>query len=129
MSKRREFTKAVKVEIIKRATDPQFRGLIMCEECKISVTGFFQIDHIIPDGLCVDKSAPLTARDGMLLCLSCHATKTAGDVPSIAKAKRIEAKHIGATRPEGKLQSRGFQKKPRKHADRVSLRAKELYND
>ena len=126
MSKRREFTKAVKVEIIKRASDT-ILGLA-CEKCGTAVKKF-EIDHWIPDGLSVDKSAPLTAKDGMLLCLPCHATKTAGDVPSIAKAKRIEAKHIGATRPEGKLQSRGFQKKPRKHADRMSLPTKELYND
>ena len=129
MSKRREFTRSVKVSIIKRAMQPVASGLMACCERCEAPAHKFHIDHIIPDGLAVDKSAPLTAKDGMLLCLPCHEKKTAGDVPSIAKAKRIEAKHIGATRPEGKLQSRGFQKKTRKHADRMSLPAKELYND
>lgn len=45
----------------------------------------------------------------------CHAVKTAtGDVPAIAKAKRREAKHIGASSPSKvSIQSRGFEKKPR----------------
>jgi 5-methylcytosine-specific restriction endonuclease McrA len=38
----------------------------------------------------------------------CHLRKTVTDVAAIAKAKRIEAKHIGATRPKQKIQSRGF---------------------
>jgi len=113
MNKRREFTKAVKVEIIKRASRMTFNyPRPYCEQCESSADKF-EIDHITPDGLSVDKSAPLTAKDGMLLCIPCHKEKTASDVASIAKAKRIEAKHIGADRPAGKLQSRGFPKSER----------------
>lgn len=39
---------------------------------------------------------------------SCAKDKTKDDVRNIAKAKRIEAKHIGAKCPKQKLKSRGF---------------------
>lgn len=110
---RQEFTKAVKVEIIKRATDAQ--GNVRCERCGC-VPKRFEIDHIIADGLRVDKTRPLTADDGELLCKgysgACHDLKTAtADVPAIAKAKRREAAHLGVkTEAPRKIQSRGFEK-------------------
>ena len=47
----------------------------------------------------------------------CHRTHTATvDVPAIAKAKRREAKHKGATAPPRvKITSRGFSKSPRQN--------------
>lgn len=40
---------------------------------------------------------------------TCHREHTRTvDQPAIAKAKKIAAKHVGAIRPAGKLQSRGF---------------------
>jgi hypothetical protein len=40
-----------------------------------------------------------TLENCVVLCRSCHRIKTSGqDVPAIAKAKRIERKHIGAER-------------------------------
>lgn len=100
MSARREFSRSIKVEIIKRATRD---GVVYCEECG-SPTRRFDIDHIDADGLQVDKSKPLTSAHGKLLCSgkreTCHGRKTAEkDIPAIAKAKRSEAAHLGAKAP------------------------------
>ena len=44
----------------------------------------------------------------------CHREHTAKvDAPLIAKVRRQHQAHIGATRPAGKLQSRGFATQPR----------------
>jgi 5-methylcytosine-specific restriction enzyme A len=112
MSKRREFSTSVKVEIIKRATRD---GVTYCEWCKLP-TRRWEIDHIVADGLCVDKSRPLTAKDGELLCKEvCHADKTTKhDVPAIAKAKRREATFVGAKHPAGTIKSPGFARPPAK---------------
>lgn len=117
---RQEFPRAVKVEIIKRATRD---GVVYCEGCGCP-TRRFDVDHTIPDGLRIDKSKKLTADDGKLLCKdagrdSCHGTKTAEqDVPAIARAKRREAAHVGAARPKGDIQSRVTPKVERTHAGR-----------
>ena len=109
MSSRREFRKSVRVQIIKRAT---IEGITRCEECRAAVARF-EIHHIEPDGLAVDKSSPLTVADGILLCEPCHDRYTPHDVAAIAKAKRREAKHLGAARPASKIQSAGFVKSER----------------
>ncbi len=97
MARRREFTKAVKLEIIKRTMDPDHGGpgYAKCEKCRAPVVKF-AIDHIDPDAMQTDKSKPLTAAEGQLLCLPCHDEKTKADVADIAKAKRVEAAHLGA---------------------------------
>jgi 5-methylcytosine-specific restriction endonuclease McrA len=106
---RREFTKAVAVQIIKRAT---VNGQQYCEECG-ALAKRFEIDHVKPDGLEIDKSGKLTAEQGRLLCGPCHQDKTKADVANIAQAKRREARDLGAVRPSGKLQGRQFPKKQR----------------
>lgn len=97
---RREFDRKTKVEIIRRSTRD---GVVYCESCGLPAKRF-HIDHTDPDGLQVDKSKPLTAADGKLLCAgsreTCHGKKTAEqDVPAIALAKRQEAKSLGAEKP------------------------------
>jgi hypothetical protein len=62
-----------------------------------------------------------------LLCFKCHDEKTDKDKGNIAKAKRIEAKHIGADRPKGTIPNRGFPKSDRPHRDRQSLPTKGLF--
>lgn len=106
---RREFTKAVKAEIVKRAMRD---GVIHCEGCGLSLGAKrFDIDHRTPDALEIDKSTKLTADDGQLLGWECcHKGKTAKDVAVIAKAKRREAKHLGIAAPGKPIESRGFQK-------------------
>jgi len=97
---RREFSRSVKLEIIKRATRDD---VTFCEGCGC-LAKRWHIDHTSPDGLQVDKSKPLTAADGKLLCAgsrdTCHGRKTAEqDVPAIALVKRQEAAHLGADKP------------------------------
>lgn len=97
---RREFTKAIKVEIIKRATPHIGHGpWPFCEQCCLQAKKF-EIDHRDPDAMQIDKSRKLTAADGWLLCIPCHDDKTKIDVADIAKAKRVEAKAIGADKPK-----------------------------
>ena len=95
---RREFTKAQKAEMLRRASDS--KGRIRCEGCGLDVTGkAIEFDHTIPEALILDKSRPLTAADGNLLGRNCcHRApggKTAQDVADIARAKRREAAHGG----------------------------------
>ena len=118
---RQEFTRAIKVEIIKRATKD---GVVYCEGCG-SLAKRFDIDHTIPDAMKTDKSSKLTADDGKLLCSgrgdTCHGKKTPNDIASIAKSKRVEAKNIGA-KPAARraMQSHGFPEKPAK-AEKLSI--------
>lgn len=107
---RREFTKAIRVQIIKRATGAN--GQQYCEECGC-LAKRFQIDHTDADALQTDKGRKLTADEGRLLCEPCHLEKTKVDVKVIAQAVRREARHIGAHRPKAKIKSAGFPKKER----------------
>jgi len=102
---RREFSKAIKVTVIKRATR---EGVTYCELCG-ALAKRFQIDHINPDGL---TGEPVLS-NAMLICEPCFSVKNPIDTSNIAKAKRREAYDLGATRPKGKLKSRGFEKKER----------------
>lgn len=92
---RREFTNRVKAEIVHRAMNAD--GRVVCEGCGL-VLGKkpYEIDHTIADALVLDKSRPLTAADGKLLGKKCcHDPKTVKDVGTIAKVKRVSAKHLG----------------------------------
>lgn len=104
---RRNFTKSIIVARIKAATRD---NVVYCDGCGLPVKGRFEIDHIRADGLLGEP----TFENSRLLCVPCHKQKTAQDIRIISKAKRVEAKHLGATRPKGKIQSRGFAKKERK---------------
>jgi hypothetical protein len=93
---RQEFRQSVKIEIRLRATRD---NVVYCEICGLPAKKW-HIDHIKATALEVDKSKPLTAADGQLLCagsrFSCHGIKTAEeDVPAIAEAKRRQALHLG----------------------------------
>src|ERR1700723_223491 len=71
--------------------------------------GKFAFDHVIADGLRKDNSLENCA----VLCLVCHAAKTPGDVRAIARAKRIERKHLGITKSKRPIADRGFQRSER----------------
>ena len=106
--RRQEFRRSVDTEI-------RVRAGMRCEECGVAIKlGGGEVHHIRPDGLTIDKSRPLTAKDGLLLCCgpgSCHARHTASDIPAIAKAKRRQAYHLGSKRaPRAKIANRGFPK-------------------
>jgi 5-methylcytosine-specific restriction protein A len=108
---RREFPRSVKVAAIKRAT---VNGVVYCERCG-NLCMRFEIDHATPDGL----GGEPTLSNAVLLCLPCHKEKTAGDVGVIAKAKRVEAKHVGATRANGTIPRRPQTEKPK--ADKLPM--------
>ena len=99
---RREFTKAQKAEMIRRASDA--KGNIFCEGCGLNVTGKrIEFDHTIPEAMILDKSRKLTADDGKMLgrdcCHRAPGGKTAQDVANIARAKRREAVRFGIRKP------------------------------
>ena len=107
---RREFSRAQKAQMLKRASDE--KGRIFCEGCGLNITGkVVEFDHTIPEALIVDKTKPLMIDDGKALgrdcCHRAPGGKTAQDVATIAKAKRQEAGHLGI---RTKIQSAGFRK-------------------
>jgi 5-methylcytosine-specific restriction enzyme A len=78
-----------------------------CAMCRISLSGrVWHLDHVIPLAMGGDDEP----RNWQPLCVQCHADKTGKDVPAIAKAKRVEARHKGARAPRKPIQSRGFAK-------------------
>ncbi len=94
---RREFSRSVKFEIIRRATRD---GRIYCEGCHCDVTGKkIEIDHVLAEALVMDKSTPLTAKDGQLLGVKCchrgGENKTKADVQRIRKADRQTFGRLG----------------------------------
>ena len=125
MGKRREFSTSARLGMIRRAT----RGLaVYCELCDCPCTRW-EYHHIIEEELVVDKSAALTCDDGLLICKTpCHDDITATQsIPRVAKAKRREARHLGATRPKGTIKSAGFEKKERTHAGRPALPPRRIF--
>ena len=69
-----------------------------CETCGVVLKpGGYHADHDNPDGITGEP----TFENARILCIQCHAGKTKEDVANIAKAKRREAKHLGATKPKG----------------------------
>lgn len=111
---RKNFSKAIIVARIKHATKD---GVIYCEKCGLPCKRF-DIDHDNPDGLTGEP----TFENARLLCEPCHAEKTKKDVAAIAKAKRREARHVGAVRPKGQIRSAGFPPKP-DNPDRITKTA------
>lgn len=109
---RKEFSKAVKVACIKRAT---IDGKVFCEECG-ALAKRFEIDHIRADGLLGEP----TIENAKLLCKPCHDEKTKDDVAAIAKAKRREAIHLGV-RKKPSFFSRGFAKYAKAPKEQLKL--------
>lgn len=99
---RREFPRSVKVAVIKRTTSD---GVTYCEKCG-AMAKKWQIDHVRPDGLLGEP----VIENAMLICQPCYTVKNAADTSEIAKAKRREAKNLGADQPKGNIKSAGFAK-------------------
>jgi 5-methylcytosine-specific restriction endonuclease McrA len=80
----------------------------ICHLCKGKIESgqAWEVEHVI--------AIELGGDDDEANCrpahFKCHKAKTRDDVGKIAKAKRVEARHTGASRPKGNLQSRGFDK-------------------
>lgn len=89
---RRPFPAKVMLAAFERAKDH-------CEGCGAPLrTGRFHYDHILPDAM----GGEPTLENCQVLCTACHGIKTrTGDIPRIAKTKRIRAKHLGIKRQRG----------------------------
>lgn len=122
MTDRRNFTKAVKVEIVKRALRPD--GQPACEKCG-AIGCKLEVHHLTMDAMETDKSRKLTAEDGQLLCEPCHDIETKKQMPVFVQARDREASHLNVRNSS----SRSFQKpekvkQPSRHAP---LQPKRLY--
>jgi 5-methylcytosine-specific restriction protein A len=115
---RREFPRSVRVAVIKRCTRD---NVIYCEACGLPAKRF-QIDHIIADAHGGDP----ILENAQLLCEACYGVKNPKDTTIAAKLKRIEARHLGANRPKGKIASRGFPKR-KERSSKPSLPPRQLY--
>ena len=127
--KRREFSKADKAAMNKRATDEH--GQLRCEGCGRALKASeAEHDHIIAEALRPDedKKRKITPAEGQVLGRDCchrgKGSKTSADQKKIAKAKRAEQKHLGI-RAEPTMQSRNdFDN--RKRAERKAKAAEKL---
>lgn len=126
---RREFTKTVYMQIVKRAMLPS--GEIACEGCGLILgKKRYHVDHTVPDALQIDKTRKLTAGDGKLLGVECcHKPKTADDVAVIAEAKRREERYLGVKRTTQPIRSAGFPKseKATRRVPKAELPYRQLY--
>lgn len=84
---RREFSKAVKVEVVKRATKG---NAVFCEKCN-ALAKRWQIDHVIADA---HGGEPVLS-NAELICEPCYSVKNPKDTTIAAKLKRQEAAHLG----------------------------------
>lgn len=87
--KRREFADKVKLAAFHRAAG-------RCEKCSARLfIGKFHYDHVLPDAM----GGEPTIDNCAVLCIACHAGKSATDANKLAKVRRVRAKHIGARKP------------------------------
>jgi 5-methylcytosine-specific restriction endonuclease McrA len=86
---RKEFSKKVQRDAFARA-----KG--RCEKCSAWLSvGKFHYDHVNPDAMTGEP----TLENCEVLCLPCHGDKTKRDVANIARAKRIQDRHLGIRDP------------------------------
>ncbi len=101
---RKEFSAKVKAAAFLRAD-----GHCENKECRARLSiGKFAYDHDNPDGLTGEP----TLENCKVLCFACHKVKTKKDVGDIAKARRRERKHIGATKPRRSIPGKRFNGDP-----------------
>jgi hypothetical protein len=118
---RREFPSRVKVAVIKRCTRD---GATYCEKCG-AIAKRWQIDHVRPDGLLGEP----VIENAMLICELCWQEKNPLDTKVIAKAKRREAKNIGAVKPKGQIANRGFAPSEKKREPKQTLPPRRMFED
>src|SRR3990167_11110593 len=116
---RHEFPARVKVARFKMCGGMCEGILANGTRCGARLTiGKFRYDHTNPDAL---TGLP-TLENCRCLCLQCDAPKTAKDQTDIARAKRREAVHLGATRSATPLPGGKQSKWKRKVSGEVVLR-------
>jgi HNH endonuclease len=121
--RRREFSQSDKIAIVGRATDAG--GRVHCERCGAwcRKRADYQIDHIIAEGErpAADLMRKLTPADGQLLCVAvCHPQKTKADKGDIAKAKRVEAAHVGVKPPPRRKINWGHSSEPKPKLTKIA---------
>lgn len=94
---RREFPTRVRIDAFRRADGRCEATLADGSRCTAYLRpGRHHYDHVIPDGL----GGEPTLQNCAVICEPCHDEKTRErDVPAIARAKRLEAAHLGAKMP------------------------------
>lgn len=101
MAKRLEFPRKIRAAVIARAAGK-------CEKCAAAVKpGAFQIDHILEAAY----GGEAVLANAQLLCLPCHAEKTAHGVRAMRKAERARDKASGAIE-RGKKWQKAPKEKP-----------------
>ena len=125
MSKRREFPRSVKVEVVKRATKD---NAVYCEKCALPAKRW-QIDHVIADA---HGGEPVLS-NAELICESCFSVKNPKDTTIAAKLKRIEAKALGvrktATMKTSRREPTPPQARATKPLDKTTLPPKPMFED
>lgn len=112
MANRRNFTRAIKIEMAKRCTRSD--GQRACEKCG-AVGVKLEAHHKVMDALESDErkaARKLTADDGICLCEPCHDEITAAQRKELARADAAMAAHLGI-RNAPTLQGRPFAKADR----------------
>lgn len=108
---RRNFTTQTRLDAFRRAggrCEGRLDGGARCNA--VLVPGRWRCDHIIPDAM----GGEPTLENAQCLCPLCDGRKTPRDVTEIARAKRREARAVGADMPK-----RGFRGWRRFNGDRV----------
>jgi len=121
LSRRREFSTAIRVAAVKRAN-----GLCEAKGCAaVLVPGRWQLDHANPDGLTGEP----TLSNAQCLCEACWRDKNPKDASDIALAKRREAAHLGARpAPKRPIRSAPFPKSGKRAANPMpGLPRREMY--
>ena len=123
---RYEFSKPVKRAALKRSDGlceavGEVYGLPFGQRCNSPLSHGVEFDHWpIP----ATDAGSDTLDNCMTVCPSCHRRKTSSyDIPMQAKGKRVSDNHLGIRQPS-RLQSRGFEKRPKQHSATRAMREK-----
>ena len=94
MTKRRAFSARERLDYFLRANGN-------CAQCALKITPGkrWDIDHVIPLAL----GGSNEASNLQILCQPCHTQKTRTDLSANAKARRIQIRHLGASRSKRPL--------------------------
>ena len=112
MADRQNFTRAVAVEIAKRATRPD--GQMACENCG-AIGVKLELHHLTMDAMVLPekkRAKRLTAADGALWCVPCHKPETAKQRKALARVEAAEARHLGVAQSRSPIASRPKPDKP-----------------
>lgn len=98
---RQEFDKPTRRKIIQRAC---INGIPTCERVENGVrcacTKGLEVHHKDMDAMKLDKSKPLTADEGELICKPHHKEETAIQVSDFAKANHVRDRALGVDKPK-----------------------------